>query len=59
MKLEKAMEGLEDIATMKSSVLLDTSQTALQLGTEALKRIKEGRKYLFSLRHPLLPGETE
>lgn len=59
MKIDKAIEiklrtGEEFLHTDPDEI-----DEADRLSIEALKRIDSMRGYLFSARHPLLPGETE
>jgi len=59
MNLEKAIEILEKEQEDTFMGSEKDWKQALKLGSEGLKRIKNGRIYLFALRHPKLPGETD
>lgn len=59
MPISKAIEILE-MATGKGGIATNPDYIdAQKLSIEALKCIRERRRYLFSLRHPKLQGETE
>lgn len=59
MKLERAIE-IQVIHNDHNPDITDAERReAHQLGIEALKRIEKARPSLFTLRHPLLPGESE
>ena len=59
MNLEKAIEILEALYDGRMSPSHPIRKDAVKLGIEALKRVESLRGYLFSARHPLLPGETK
>lgn len=59
MKLEEAIKINTRHLDYPFEVNTASLEKAQKLGIEALKRIRAERKYLFALRHPLLPGETE
>lgn len=59
MKLEKAPEVLNDLLCWQEIKPYPDVKDAIKLGIEALKLIVRKRPTLFSLRHPLLPGETK
>lgn len=59
MKLEKAIEILNDYFERETIVSEDDFWVAFKLGIEALKREKERRSYAQVFNYRLLPGETE
>jgi hypothetical protein len=59
MTLDGAIKRLKIIAEEQDEDWLDFEYSALQLGIEALKRIKELRYEERKLAVWLLPGETE
>ena len=59
MKLQEAIEILTQHQKGTDPLYLPALPVAEQLGIEAMKRLQSLRGYLFSARHPLLPGETE
>jgi len=58
MKLEKAIEIMDDMVNPENTIGDADDKDAINLGIEALKRLEYGR--LFPNRHCLrkLPGET-
>ena len=59
MKLEKAIEILLDIELRTPHIRPQHEREALELGIEALKRVRSQRYPKYPLLHSLLPGETE
>ena len=58
MNIGKAIEIKELELKAPGSVSYNDYEIADLLSIEALKRIEIERPHLFTLRHPLLPGET-
>lgn len=59
MKLEKAIEILNQVKNDTCTNLVDDDLDAVQLGIEALKAWKEIRRDPDVTCAPILPGETE
>ena len=59
MKLAKAIEVLDDIKDTGIDAGHYDAEEAIELGIEALKRVKEARKKVYFTTRSLLPGETE
>lgn len=58
MTIDEAIENLENLCHGGLYRLLDGEEEAVQLGVEALKRIKLQRQYNLSYQDESLPGET-
>jgi len=59
MKLERAIEILEELPYQGEGVLDGKTIAALKLGIEALKRLEKLRGYSMTQVDTRLPGETE
>ena len=59
MELEKAIEELTQLKGYDEIVGLITTEEAIDLGIEALKSVRTGRKVGLHYEANLLPGETE
>lgn len=60
MKLDKAVEILNDLLTTSPQYDPDDRRDAVQLGIEALERLRHFRnRTLFTVRSPLLHEEVE
>ena len=59
MKIAEAIRIKKEEIAKPFSHSLAAIDKADNMSIEALKRIEECRPFLFALRHPLLPGETE
>lgn len=59
MKLEKAIQILEQYGNYDNTVHFKDIKEATKLGSEALKRTQQEREHSLSFAGELLPGETE
>lgn len=59
MTIDKAIEGLEARVEYGKKNYPQMDTTDVQLGIEALKRVKEARKKVYFTARSLLPGETK
>ncbi len=59
MTIDEAKAILFDFREQESGILGNEFAEAVQLGIEALKRIKECRLADYMIKEDLLPGETE
>lgn len=59
MKIEKAIEIMEDLITDLPQLSPDDRREAIILSTEATKAYKAGREGWLKFFSPLLPGETK
>jgi len=60
MKIDKAIEILEDDHARPERIIFTPGHaTAIKLGIEALKRLKEHREEQIDITYNPLPGETE
>jgi len=57
--IDKAIEILEDILHYVKPGDPPDEHRAIELGIEALKRVKEARKKVYFTARSLLPGETK
>lgn len=57
--IDEAIQDLEDILNLKKPFKEKNYNSALKLGSEALKRIKEDRRYSGIRSTKPLPGETK
>ena len=59
MKIDKAIETLNEDINHPTAQFMPDLQEAQKLGIEALKRVKEARTRVYFITRTPLPGETE
>ena len=59
MTLKEAIKLLREMSTTRVITCDDKPIKALELGIEAVKRVKEARKKVYFTTRTLLPGETK
>lgn len=59
MTLEKAIAALENLLVDDPHFEPERRREAVQLGIEAIKRLRQDRRYYPALKGELLPGETK
>lgn len=59
MKIEKAIEILDDMVNPENTIGNEQDKAAINLGIEALKRVKQCRFPPYGRMEETLPGETK